>query len=82
MTGKRALTEKQRRIKLNPTRKSAKAREVMNQLSLLERRCFLETVSVTMKQLQDNVISVKIQAINLEQSGRHVFSDHGTFLCS
>ena len=48
--------------KLNPTRKSATAREMMNQLSLLERRCFLETMMIIMKQLPNTVVIVKIQA--------------------
>ena len=48
---------------------------MMNQLSLIERRCFLETISITMKQLPDNVIIVKIQAITLNKVGDMFFSD-------
>ena len=55
--------------KLNPTRKPATAREMMNQLSLLERRRFLETMMIIMKQLPNNVVIVKIQAKILNKVG-------------
>jgi len=45
---------------------------MMNQLSLLERRRFLETMMIIMKQLPNNVVIVKIQEKNYDQGGRHL----------
>jgi len=53
----------------------------MNQLSLLERRRFLETMMIIMKQLPNNVVIVKIQAIILNKVGDIFSTYHGTFLC-
>jgi len=62
--------------KLNPTRKSATARDMMNQLSLLERRRFLETMMTIMKQLPNNVVIVKIQAKIVNKVGDIFFMYH------
>jgi len=51
------------------TTKSATAREMMNLLSLLERRRFLETMMIIMKQLPNNVVIVKIHAKILNKVG-------------
>jgi len=42
---------------------------MMNQLSLLERKLFLETMMIIMKQLPSKVVIVKIQAIILKKKG-------------
>jgi len=47
--------------------KSATAREMMNQLSLLKRKRFLETMMIIIKQLPSKVVIVKIQAIILKR---------------
>ena len=62
--------------KLNPTRKSATAREMMNQLSLLERRRFLETMMIIMKQLPNNAVIVKIQAKTMNKVEDIFFTYH------
>ena len=46
----------------------------MNQLSLLERRRFLETMMIIMKPLPNNVVMVKIQAIILNKVGDIFFN--------
>ena len=52
----------------------------MNQLSLLERRRFLETVMIIRKQLPNNVVIVKIQAIILNEVGDIFLKNHGVCL--
>jgi len=42
---------------------------MMNQLSLLVRRRFLETMMIIMKQLPNNVVIVKIQAKTMNKVG-------------
>jgi len=53
---------------------------MMNQLSLLERRRFLETMKITMKQLPNNVVIVKIQANIWNKKGDIFFTYHGACL--
>jgi len=53
---------------------------MMNQLSLLERRRFLETMMIIMKQLPNNVVIVKIQAKIVNKVGDIFFMYHGACL--